>query len=174
MTEAVPAGNYTTNLANYTITYSAGCTNAALAAGAAQLCTITNTRKGPRSQPFTPGYWKTHPREAQALLPVQLGAYVVDFKTQVTPIFSGMNCSSAKDLDMVGCLAGHLLAAKLNVKNGASNCINAIIEQADAFLVSIGYAGPGKPLARPLTAEDRAYAESLKNALDRYNNGLGC
>ncbi|MDP9253260.1 MAG: hypothetical protein M3O80_09665, partial [Chloroflexota bacterium] len=175
VTEAVPAGNTTTNLSNYRITYSADCVNSTgLAAGATPTCTITNARTTPRNQPFTPGYWKNHPTQAGALLPVTLGTFSVKDVKTLNAVFSGMNCSGTKDLDAVGCLAGHLLAAKLNVKNGADNCINAIIAQADAFLTSIGYQGPGKPLAHKLTAAERATAISLKDALDTYDNGGGC
>jgi hypothetical protein len=82
-----------------------------------------------------------------------------------------MNCSSNKDQDAIGCLAGHLLAAKLNVKNGASSCIQPTIDAADLFLKSINYTGPtGK---YTLTASQRSTAISFKNALDKYNN-LGC
>jgi hypothetical protein len=87
-------------------------------------------------------------------------------------ILVAMNCGSSKDQDAVGCLAGHLLSAELNVKNGANNCINPVIAQADALLVSIGYAGPGKRYT--LTPQQRQQLIALKDKLDRYNNGLGC
>jgi hypothetical protein len=175
VTEAVPVGNTTTNLANYRITFSADCVNTTgLAAGATPTCTITNARTTPRSQAFTPGYWKNHPTQSGALLPITLGTFSVKDARTLSAIFSGMNCSSTKELDAVGCLAGHLLAAKLNVKNGADNCINAVIAEADALLTSLGYQGPGKPLPRKLTATERALVIRLKDALDVYNNGGGC
>lgn len=83
-----------------------------------------------------------------------------------------MNCGSSKDQAAVGCLAGHLLAAKFNVANGALNCINPVIAQADAFLISINYSGPtGK---YTLTAAQRSLAIDLKNKLDAYNNNISC
>ncbi len=170
ITEAVPAGNTTTNLANYRITYS-GCTSAALPAGATVTCTITNTLIAPRTQALSAGYWKNHPTQMQPLLPVTLGTFPVATTTIANAIFNAMNCSSTKDQDAVGCLAGQLLAAKLNVKNGASNCINTVIAQADALLTTIGYHGPAK---YTLTTAQRTQLVSLKNALDKYNNGLGC
>ena len=72
----------------------------------------------------------------------------------------------------VGCLTGQLLAAKLNVKNGASTCIAPTIASADTFLFSVGYTGPNATYT--LTAAQRAQAIELKDVLDKYNNGLGC
>ena len=77
-----------------------------------------------------------------------------------------------------------LLASKLNVKNGADNCINAIIGKADAFLkcqtvdgvpgltVNTPYIGPTGTYS--LTDAQRAFVIQLKDALDKYNNGGGC
>jgi hypothetical protein len=171
VTEAVPDGNKTTNLANYRFTRSAGCTSTALPAGATVACTITNTLIAPRTQALSAGYWKNHPMQMQPLLPVTLGDFPIASTNDASKVFNAMNCSSTKDQDAVGCLAGQLLAAKLNVKNGASNCINTVIAQADALLVAIGYHGPGK---YTLTTAQRTQLISLKNALDKYNNGLGC
>ena len=91
-----------------------------------------------------------------------------------------MNCSSSKPNDAIGCLAGHLLAAKLNVANGADTCIAPIIAKADAFLsgqvvdgvTGINYIGPSGTYT--LTAAQRALAVSLKTALDQYNNNISC
>ncbi len=91
-----------------------------------------------------------------------------------------MNCSSSKANDAIGCLAGHLLAAKLNVKNGADACIQPVIAQADAFLSGqtvngvpgINYIGPSGTYT--LTSAQRALAISLKTALDLYNNNISC
>jgi hypothetical protein len=121
---------------------------------------------------LTPGYWKNHQRHTELLLPVSLGSYSVTNFSQVTAVFKGMNCGSNTDQGAVGCLAGHLLAAELNVKNGASTCIQPTINQADAFLVSIGYTGPSGTYT--LTAAQRAEAIQIKNALDKYNNTGSC
>jgi len=91
-----------------------------------------------------------------------------------------MNCSSSKPTDAIGCLAGHLLAAKLNVKNGANSCIAPIIAKADAFLSSqvvdgvtgINYTGPSGTYS--LTTAQRNLAISLKTLLDKYNNNISC
>jgi hypothetical protein len=167
------AASTTTNLANYAVTYSAGC-DGSLPTGGTATCTITNTRNTPRSQPFTPGYWKNHLVATAALLPVQLGAFVVGDAQTARAVFDAMNCSNSSDANAIGCLAGHLLAAKLNVKNGAGNCINPVINAADALLLTVGYSGPSVPLASPPTPAQRALALQLQAALDKYNNGKGC
>jgi len=91
-----------------------------------------------------------------------------------------MNCSSTKPNDAIGCLAGHLLAAKLNVANGALACIQPIIDQADTFLSGgtvngvpgITYLGPTGTYK--LTTAQRNMAISLKTKLDTYNNNISC
>jgi len=111
---------------------------------------------------------------------------VNDF-TRATKVFNAMDCSSSKPTDAIGCLAGHLLAAKLNVKNGANTCIAPVIAKADAFLTnppltsvtfgsytanSINYIGPAGTYT--LTTAQRNLAVSLKTALDKYNNNISC
>lgn len=142
---------------------------------------------------LTPGYWKNHLAKtgttgciklpsgtscnnngpfALSYLPLNLGNFSVSNITIAAQVFVGMNCSSSKDQDAVGCLAGHLLASKLNVANGANPCIQPTITSANQFLINIGYTGPtGK---YTLTAAQRSQAISLKSALDAYNNGTGC
>jgi hypothetical protein len=121
---------------------------------------------------LTPGYWKNHQRHAELLLPLTLGSFGVTNFSTVTAVFNGMNCSSTTAQAAVGCLAGHLLASTLNVKNNASKCIQPTIDQANAFLQSIGYSGPTGTYT--LTAEQRALAIQLKDKLDKYNNTGNC
>ena len=73
-----------------------------------------------------------------------------------------MKCS-----DAVNCLAGHLLAAQLDVANGSSTCIAGTISDANAFLTSVGYAGPA---SYTITSSQRAQALSLEQTLDNYTN----
>lgn len=92
-----------------------------------------------------------------------------------------MNCSSSKPNDAIGCLAGHLLAAKLNVANGADSCIAPTITAADNLLKAIhltsgtpnpkAYSGPTGNYSK-ITTADRNLAITIKTALDRYDNGL--
>ncbi|HZM20365.1 MAG TPA: hypothetical protein VFC02_01410, partial [Anaerolineales bacterium] len=145
--------------------------------------TPTNTfTPTPSIGAFTPGYWKNHRAQTTALLPISLGNYVVDTFTKATKVFNAMNCSSSKPNDAIGCLAGHLLAAKLNLANGSLACpgILQVVADADAFLKGqtvngvpgINYVGPTGTYT--LSAAQRALAISLKTALDKYNNNISC
>jgi hypothetical protein len=145
----------------------------------AQYCP-PGTQQGKKQDPrpencgvaLTPGYWKNHQRHAELLLPVPLGSFTVSNFSTATAVFNAMNCGSSTDQGAVGCLAGHLLASTLNVKNQASNCIQPSINAANAFLQSIGYTGPTGSYT--LTAAQRAQAIQIKNALDKYNNTGNC
>ena len=149
--------------------------------------------------PLTPGYWKNHlaltgttgctglPSGTscsnngpftKTYLPQPLGNYSVDTILKAAQVWAVMNCSNTgsnaqQNQNAAGCLAGHLLAAELNVANGAPGCISTTIADANAFLISIAYTGPGGSYTS-LSSTQRAQAISLKNALDAYNNGLGC
>ena len=141
----------------------------------------------------TPGYWRNHLAPLGSnlpgisanckskqgcsangpwtvdFLPQSLGGYEVDTAQEVVQVFNAMNCS--KTTSAANCLAGHLLAAKLNVANDTNPCIQDTIDDADAFLSSIGYGGPG---TYSLTAAQRAEALELKSELDSYNNTGAC
>ena len=108
----------------------------------------------------------------QALLPQALGTYVVDTLATAKAVLQNTNCSNSQANNAVGCLAGHLLAAKLNLANGVSACIQATVVAADALLATLRYAGPSGSYR--LTAAQRNTALLLKTGLERYNNGLGC
>jgi Prealbumin-like fold domain len=158
VTETGPAG--------YAATFSAGCSGS-IAAGETKTCTVTNNDVGP---PRTPGYWKNHPEALT--LGLTLDGFTVATAADALAVFNAMNCSNSKSADMVGCLAGQLLAAKLNLANGTSSCITPTVVQADALLSAIGYSGPSGTYT--LTPAQRTTAEQLKNALDRYNSGKRC
>jgi hypothetical protein len=111
---------------------------------------------------FTPGYWKNHETATTALLPQTLGGYTVSTFAQAQAVFDAMNCA-----DAVNCLAGHLLAAQLDVANGSSICISGVIFQANQFLIKVGYAGPG---SYTITAGQRTTAINLGTQLDNYTN----
>jgi hypothetical protein len=108
-------------------------------------------------------------------LPKTLGNYTVDTILKAAQVFAANNCSNAtkSDSNAAACLAAQLLAAKLNVANGSNTCINATIASADAFLIAVGYNGPGSAVTFNAT-HTRAGAIALKTALDTYNNGGGC
>jgi hypothetical protein len=136
------------------------------------------------SSPFTPGYWKNHQAHTTRLLPITLGNYTVDTFAKATAVFNNMNCSSTQINAAIGCLAGHLLATKLNLKNLSSSCIQPVVDKADAFLkgqvvsyggytaTGINYIGPNASYS--MNNNKRNLAIALKNAMDKYNNGGGC
>jgi len=156
---------------------------------------------------LTPGYWKNHladsnPKDpfysteckniskyggscnsngpfAIQYLPKLLGNYSVDTITKAAQVFQAMNCSTTKDQDAIGCLAGHLLATKLNLANGSTSfpCILQAVADADAFLKGqtvngvpgINYVGPSGKYS--LTPAQRTLVIGIKTTLDHYNNG---
>jgi hypothetical protein len=141
---------------------------------------------------LTIGYWKTHeyrcaPGEKTGhngcnnngpftvqYLPQLLGSYNVNSPALALAVFNANNCSNAStsDSNAIACLAAQLLAAKLNVAAFGGSCITATITAADAFLAAVGYNGPGTGTLN--ATHTRAQAIALKDALDKYNNGLGC
>lgn len=161
------AGTFT-NTATATGTISTG----APAPRERATATVTITVAG--VQPRTPGYWKNHEAATTALLPQTLGSFTVSDFATARAVFDAMSCcnSSNSTEEAVGCLAGHLLAAKLNVAMGANACIAPTIAAADALLTSIGYTGPTGTYT--LTADQRATTIGLKDTLDAYNNAGTC
>ena len=113
-------------------------------------------------QRFTPGYWKNHEAATTALLPQMLGGYTVSTFDQAHAIFVAMKCK-----DAINCLAGHLLAAQLDVANGSSICITGVIFQANQLLTKVGYAGPANYTVGSMV---RDQAISLAQQLDNYTN----
>jgi hypothetical protein len=119
------------------------------------------------AQPFgprlTPGFWKNHQAATTALLPITLGNYVVDTFAKASAIFDAMKCSSPID-----CLAGHELAAKLDLAGGSDPVILPVIAQADALLIQVNYNGPGN--YTPPTKAQKALALQLEQTIDSYTN----
>ena len=146
---------------NGTVTISAGA--------ASYSCKLTNNDLGPRR---SAGFWKTHLDAVAPLLPVSLGNFQVTTTAIADSVFSATNCGNSKPASAVGCLAGQLLAAKLNIANGQSTCIAPTVANADALLVSIGYVGPTGTYT--LTSAQRARAVQLAKALEGYNTQKSC
>jgi Prealbumin-like fold domain len=181
--KTVTPGSYNvteTGPAGYLASASADCAGT-IALGQTKTCTIVNNDIAPRQ---TQGYWKNHAAQTTALLPQKLGNYVVATFAQATAVFNKTNCSGSKTNDAIGCLAGQLLAAELNLANGASPCIQATVNKATSFLkggtVTVGgktaagvnYVGPSGTYT--LTATQRAIAVALASALDAYNQNKSC
>lgn len=117
--------------------------------------------EGNATQPLSQGYWKNHP-EAWPVENLTLGA-------------ESYNQSEALDLlatetegDASVILAMQLIAAKLNVENGAdSSEINETIEAADAELSAF----EGRlPFGVDPSSEDGERLLELKDTLDEWNN----
>ena len=117
----------------------------------------------------TIGYWKVAPHESIATEvltnhgPFDLGDTVVTAYAQLVAILEEANAVDMKDQ-----LRAQLLAAILNIANGAhpnalGYDIPPIISSAITFLDE-------HPGAVPASHPDRAEGEALKNALDAYNN----
>jgi hypothetical protein len=107
---------------------------------------------------YTIGYWKTHP-EAWPVTSLTIGDVTYDQNQLLGMLWN------AKAKDATHMLAAQLIAAKLNVANGAySPSISDTITQADAFLTEHPYG------SNPRGA-DRSSALHLKDALDDFNNG---
>jgi len=161
----------------------AGWTGACASAGTNSVCVLGEviedqlaTVRFTEIPALTIGYWKNHlttgtPRTSQ-YLPKSLGTYEVDTTDEAAAIFKATNCGNSKDQNAIGCLAGQLLAAKLNYANDVRHCIDETITDADDFLKGIDYTGPtGK---YTLTEAQRSSAVGLAKALDSYNNGNAC
>jgi hypothetical protein len=177
--KTVNAGSYTvteTGPAGYITVPSADCAGT-IGVGQTKTCTMLNHDIAPR---LTIGYWKNHQPQTTALLPQKLGNYNVATFSQATAVFNGTNCSSTKPQDAIGCLAGQLLAAELNLANFASPCIQPTVNKANSFLkggtvtvsgktaAGVNYVGPSGTYN--LSATQRAIVVALSSALDAYNN----
>jgi hypothetical protein len=142
--------------------------------------------------PLTPGYWKNHLSVSDGLIashqPFYIGHYLISgtpsqISASVTAIFANMNCSNSSQQNAIGCLAGQLLAAELNLANGAPTTIQLAVNTAQQFLgisgsptlvtykgltaVGVVYTGPTATFT--LTAAQRALALALDSDISAYN-----
>lgn len=114
-------------------------------------------------EPRTPGYWKNHP-ESWPVEDITIGD-ITYLKADAITIMK-MPTNGDKTYNMFE----QLVAAKLNVIKGCdSGCIDEVIEDADAWMVSY-QVGSG------VTANSPAWkqGEPLFMMLDDYNNGKLC
>ena len=86
-------------------------------------------------------------------------------------IWNASNCSGSTANNAVGCVAGELLAADLNLASGSapSACVANAVQQANALLSQVSYIGPSGTYK--LTTAQRTSATNIASTLDRYNNG---
>jgi hypothetical protein len=116
---------------------------------------------------LTPGFWKNHQAATTAELPITLGNYSVDTFAKAVAVFNAMKCSSPID-----CLAGHELAAKLDLAQTPPSdpSIKPVIAQADALLIAVKYNGPGMFGPPPPTSAQLSLALQLEVLIDAYTN----
>ncbi len=109
---------------------------------------------------LTQGFWKNHP-EAWPVEAITIGG-VTYTKTEAIAILS----TPPKGGDATYILAHQLIAAELNVLNGADgSVVAATLADADAWLTA-------HPLGSAPKGADRQAGIALAEVLDDYNNGL--
>jgi hypothetical protein len=186
---AVPAGTHSTlEDQGGTLNTTTGdvCLTFTLTAGETRAFSIDNSRPGGGQR--TIGYWKNwsscsttgNNRVAMAaktgnhlmdeFLPITLGSYTVDTCAKGLAVLQAASGKYAENQ-----LAAQLLAAKLNVKAGASSCqtVSNAISHGDALLTQINYVGPPSQLVGSGNSL-RSDVLATASTLDRYNNGLIC
>ena len=128
------------------------------------------------------GFWKNHESVVDALtdgMAIDLlddGIILIndDSGIESDDIFQGTKKTKG---DTRPQLAAQLLAAQLNIKNGAVTCSDATdaIADAQAALIALNYNGLGdgeKP--KKNTALTKSEVNAIKDVLDDYNNNLLC
>ncbi|MGE5379329.1 MAG: hypothetical protein ACM3L5_00475, partial [Candidatus Saccharibacteria bacterium] len=124
---------------------------------------------------YTIGYWKNHAgfgHQADVLtthLPVWLGTVSGTKSVEVTSASQAVSILSMSNGASNGIvkLQAQLLAAKLNIKAGASNTVSSTINAADAFLAAHLWQDWSN-----LSKSDQKTVLSWMSILDQYNNGL--
>jgi hypothetical protein len=107
---------------------------------------------------FTQGYWKNHPN-AWPVSTLTLGTVTYN-KNQLLAILGQPSQGNGLTI-----LAHQLIAAKLNVAQGATLPAGDLIGQADALIGGLVCTPVGNGFLDPATVND------VSNALDDYNNG---
>jgi hypothetical protein len=165
------------------------------------LCTFTNTEY---TNGLTIGYWKNHLAQSRTSycpsrlpngtscstsgpwtysgLPQTVGGMSIPKTTAgvllAANVLANNDCGGSTGKSAVNCLAAQLLAAKLNVANGANTCANGIISDANSFLNGgtvdsvAGVTYTVTPYAgSTISNAQKAEAVKLKTYLDTFNNG---
>jgi hypothetical protein len=108
---------------------------------------------------YTQGYWKNHP-DAWPVDEIAIGGTTYSIEEAIAIL------ETPPKGDATYILAHQLIAAKLNVLNGANlNDLGATIEDADAWLSA-------HPLGSKPQSPDREQGIAMAEILDSYNNGL--
>jgi len=141
-------------------------------------CTFNNTKTAAGGCTYTLGYWKNHcgfgpqPDLVTRYLPIWLGTlnngktFKVDTAKKAYDILSQKVYGNSSN--GITKLYAQLLAAKLNIKNGAEgSAVASTIAAADSFLSSYNYQDWNK-----LNYSQKSQVLTWHNTLDKYNNGI--
>ena len=140
---------------------------------------VTNPVIIPAAKTLTPGYWKNHlgttatktcsPKHPTTpcvaeFLPIKLGNYTVATTGEAFSVLSDLACRTTG----INCLAGQLLAVRLNLANHTTGvCIAPVVAKATKLLKTVGYHGPA---TYTVTATQTARAKRLAAKLSLYNS----
>jgi hypothetical protein len=130
--------------------------------------------QAPPPCPKPQGYWKNNPAAWPAsALPMTLGSQTYSETQLLTILMTPVGSGTKADASLI--LAYQLIAAKLNIANGADGTpVTSTIADADAVLGL--YSGPLPYRVRPNTTNGHRMVNDA-NVLNNYNNGLltsGC
>ena len=117
--------------------------------------------------PLTQGFWKNHPA-AWSVSTLQLGTVSYTQAQLLNILATSPGSRGGADASLI--LADQLIAAKLNLANGADSCpISSIVAAADALIGSRTI--PIVPKITPNTTVGNQMV-ALASALDSYNEGF--
>ncbi|MEW9053173.1 MAG: hypothetical protein AB2392_18580 [Neobacillus sp.] len=126
---------------------------------------------------LTIGFWRTHagftgnnPDLVTQYLPIWLGTQSVGKSIQISSAAQAVQAFNffGDASNGINRLYAQLLAAKLNIANGADpSAVSNTIAAADAFLAQYNAADWNN-----LTRQQRNFVNQLQTILDNYNNGL--
>ena len=122
--------------------------------------------------PQTIDHWKNHPKEVTALLPVQLGEKQGSESIKVSNLALAVDILAMETFgrphNFITKLYAQMLAAKLNLKNGADSTpsIEKLLKEADNFISKTSYKA-----WKSLAIEQKNMLNYWINQLDNYNNG---
>ena len=119
----------------------------------------------------TIGYWKNHPKKIKPFLPIWLGTGMGK-SIQVTTVSQAVDILNrtkyGTSSNGISKLYAQLLAANLNIKNGADpSAVAAILLEINNFLASYDWRD-----WKRLTEDQKQTVLGWKTILDNYNNGL--
>ncbi|KAJ5517328.1 hypothetical protein N7527_008888 [Penicillium freii] len=117
---------------------------------------------------LTIGYWKNHADAIPSLLPIWLGTEDGARSVKVTTPSQAVTIEGTTGSNGIDKLYAQLLAAKLNIENGADgSAVTSTIQDADNFLAT-HVSGDWDGLTNTVKSQVNDWASTL----DGYNNGV--